>query len=66
MNDTIDLLAVDIPDELPLHSKLICAEWLMRAHAAARKGDAYEAMRLVGLVKAKVADEMARTRCCEH
>jgi hypothetical protein len=58
--------AITIPAEVSLHARCVIQQWLQHARVAAEKGDLYEAHRLLGLVKAKISDEMARTRpCCE-
>ena len=69
---TIDTVArihidvIDVPEQLSLHAKIVIQQWLAHAHIAAQKGDLYEAHRLLGLVRAKIGDELACTRpCCE-
>ena len=63
--DSIVRIHIDdiaIPDEVSLHAKIVIQQWLAHAHVAAEKGDLFEAMRLVGLVRAKISDQMAKTR----
>ena len=58
---------LDLPEELSVHSRIVIERWLELAYVAAQKNDAYEMHRLLGLVRAKISDEMAKTRLgCEE
>lgn len=62
----IHLADIAIPAEVSLHARIVIEQWLQHARTAAEKSDLYETHRLIGLVRAKIGDELSRTRsCCE-
>ena len=57
--DAIDHLDIDIPSSIRPHARVVLAQWVEWARAAAAKGDGVEAARLLQLIQDKLDAELA-------